>query len=289
MKKIIITAIVVAVVGLVLIFARGPEDTWLCVNSQWVKHGSPAKAMPFKTCGQALGKEIIVAPLPKHITSPLTIAGKAKGNWFFEASFPVKLVDLRGNEIAASFVQAKSDWMTAEFVEFAGEIIFDVSTTTTAMLILSKDNPSDLPENDKAISLPVILIPSETMKVKVFFNNSNLDPEASCNKVFAVEREAPKTQVIARAALMELLKGVAQEEKDQGFFSSINSGVEIQGLVIENGAAKVDFSEQLDFQVGGSCRVSAIRAQITETLKQFPTVSNVTISINGRTEDILQP
>ncbi|MBA7661011.1 hypothetical protein ES703_69021 [subsurface metagenome] len=63
----------------------------------------------------------------------------------------------------------------------------------------------------------------------------------------------------------------------------------IQKLIIENGVAKIDFDEQLEFQVGGSCRVVAIRAQITETLKQFPTVDNVIISIDGRTEDILQP
>ncbi|MBU3925210.1 GerMN domain-containing protein, partial [Patescibacteria group bacterium] len=56
-----------------------------------------------------------------------------------------------------------------------------------------------------------------------------------------------------------------------------------------NGIAKVDFDERLEFQAGGSCRVAAIRAEITETLKQFPTVNNVVISINGRTEDILQP
>jgi len=45
----------------------------------------------------------------------------------------------------------------------------------------------------------------------------------------------------------------------------------------------------LEFQVGGSCRVAAISAQIMETLKQFPTVKDVIISINSRTEDILQP
>jgi len=53
--------------------------------------------------------------------------------------------------------------------------------------------------------------------------------------------------------------------------------------------AKADFDEQLEFQVGGSCRVSAIRAEITQTLKQFSTVKEVVISIDGRTEDILQP
>ena len=34
---------------------------------------------------------------------------------------------------------------------------------------------------------------------------------------------------------------------------------------------------------------AAIRVQITETLEQFPTVDSVIISIDGRTEDILQP
>ncbi len=129
----------------------------------------------------------------------------------------------------------------------------------------------------------------ELMTVKVFFNNDNLDPEFSCNKVFPVERQITKTQSVARAALEELFKGPTEEEKAEGFFTSINLGVKIQKLVIENGVAEVEFDEQLEFQVGGSCRVAAIRTQITETLKQFPTVNEVIISIDGRTEDILQP
>jgi len=129
----------------------------------------------------------------------------------------------------------------------------------------------------------------EKITLKIFFNNSKLDPEFSCNKVFPIEREVPKTQAVGRAALEELLKGPTEAEKNQGFFTSINPGVKIQSLTIEDEVAKVDFDEQLEFQVGGSCRVSAIRAQITETLKQFPTVKEVIISINGRIEDILQP
>jgi len=133
----------------------------------------------------------------------------------------------------------------------------------------------------------------EYMTVKAFFNNDRMDPEFSCNKVFPVEREILKTEAVAQAALTELLKGPTEAEKAEGFFTSINPGVKIQELTINpptgGGVAKVDFDEQLEFQVGGSCRVAAIRAQITETLKQFPTVSNVIISINGRTEDILQP
>ncbi len=129
----------------------------------------------------------------------------------------------------------------------------------------------------------------ETVEIEAFFNNSKLDSEFSCNKVFPVKREIPKTQAVARAALGELLKGPTDADKKHGFFTSINTGAKIQKLIIENGVAKVDFDEQLEFQVGGSCRVAAIRAQITQTLKQFSTVDNVIISINDRTEDILQP
>jgi spore germination protein GerM len=131
--------------------------------------------------------------------------------------------------------------------------------------------------------------PDELMKVKVYFNNSKMDPEISCNKVFAVEREIPKTLAVANAALNELLNGPTDAEKDLGFFTSINEGIKVHNLTIKNGTAMADFDEQLEYQVGGSCRVSAIRAQITETLKQFSTVKNVIISINGRIEDILQP
>jgi len=130
---------------------------------------------------------------------------------------------------------------------------------------------------------------SEKTTIKVYFNNNKLDPEISCNKVFPVEREIVKTSAVARAALEELLKDPSDLEKESGFFTSINSGVKIQKLAVKDGVASVDFDEQLEFQVGGSCRVSAIRAQITETLKQFPAVDSVVISINGRTEDILQP
>ncbi len=130
----------------------------------------------------------------------------------------------------------------------------------------------------------------ESMTIKVFFGNSEQNLEALCEKVFPVERTIEKTEAVARAALEELLKGPTSDEKAMGYFTNLNKeGVKIQSLVIEDGTARVDFSEELEFQVGGSCRVAAIRAEIRETLKQFPTVENVEISINGRTEDILQP
>jgi spore germination protein GerM len=132
--------------------------------------------------------------------------------------------------------------------------------------------------------------PGETMLVKVFFSNTYEDPNAlHCDKVYFSQREIPKSQSIAQDSIKELLKGVNQTEKEAGFFTNINEGVKIQGFSIENRVAKIDFNDKLNEEVAGSCRVQAIRAQITETLKQFPEIDDVVISINDNEEDILQP
>jgi hypothetical protein len=241
----------------------------------------------------AKNKDVVIFNVKANqtIKSPLTIEGKARGTWFFEASFPIELVDDYNQHLAVGVAQAKEDWMTENFVNFEAKIEFVAKEDMKGFLIFRRDKPYGLPEKDKEFSLPVNIAKSKsaTSKVYVYFNNNKLDQEISCNKVFSVEREVPKTQAIARAAVEELLKGPTEVEKSQDFFTSINSGVKIQKLTIENGVAKIDFNEQLEFQIGGSCKVSAIRSQIIETLKQFSTVTSVIISINGRTEDILQP
>ncbi len=291
-KKIIIFSILAAILIAACIRIISGEDDWICVNNEWIKHGNPSSSKPETGCGELLKESdiIVTSPRPDElIKSPLTVEGKARGNWFFEAVFPAKILDDKGNEIGRSQMQAASDWMTADFVPFKGEVIFANGKIESGTIVLEKDNPSGLPQNAGKIEIPVRFAPGETIKVKAYFNNSKMDLEISCNKVFPVEREIAKTPVVAHAALEELLKGPTDKEKESGFFTGINPGVKIQKLTIENGVARVDFDAQLEFQVGGSCKVSAIRAEITQTLKQFPTIKNVVISINGRTEDILQP
>lgn len=54
MKKstIILVCIVAALVGIILIMRfSSPEDTWICTNNAWVKHGNPTAAAPLSGCG----------------------------------------------------------------------------------------------------------------------------------------------------------------------------------------------------------------------------------------------
>jgi len=231
-----------------------------------------------------------------EIASPFKITGSVTGDGWtgFEGQVgTVKLLDSDGKELAMGILTATTDWMALP-TNFETALNFSSDKDQSGTLVFHNENASGMQEKDKEFSLPVKIKKSsgETMTVKAYFGNGTLDPDYSCNKVFAVERKIPKTGAVATAAMRELLNGPTDVEKKSGYFTSINSGVKVNSISIlktNPPSAVIDFDEQLEFQVGGSCRVAAIRAQITETLKQFPTIESVTISINGRTEDILQP
>ncbi len=99
-------------------------------------------------------------PLPgSTVKSPLIIKGQARGNWFFEASFPVVLTDWDGLIIAQGIATAQENWMTEEFVPFAASLEFKVAEdiySRKGSLILQKDNPSSLPEYDDALEITLI-------------------------------------------------------------------------------------------------------------------------------------
>lgn len=101
---------------------------------------------------------LIVNHLPdgSRIQSPLTITGSARGNWYFEASFPIELRNASNTLLAQSIAQAQGNWMTTNFVPFTSTLTFLAPTGTSGFLILKKDNPSGEPINDDQLIIPVV-------------------------------------------------------------------------------------------------------------------------------------
>ncbi len=99
----------------------------------------------------------VTKPAPYDvISSPLMITGEARGYWFFEASFPIVLVNWDGLIVAEGIATADGEWMTEDFVPFTATLTFtkpDFDNRGT--LIFKKDNPSGLPENDNALEIPI--------------------------------------------------------------------------------------------------------------------------------------
>lgn len=92
------------------------------------------------------------------LSSPIKIEGKARGNWFFEGSFPIDLIDGRDNLIGNAIAKADGEWMTTDYVNFTATLEYTKSTSTdSALLIFSKDNPSDNADLDESIYIPVKL------------------------------------------------------------------------------------------------------------------------------------
>lgn len=89
------------------------------------------------------------------IQGPLKISGQARGSWYFEAVFPIILLDGQGKEIARTQGRATSDWTTTNFVPFEASLTFTRPNTATGTLVFSKDNPSGLPENADMLEVPI--------------------------------------------------------------------------------------------------------------------------------------
>ena len=141
----------------------------------------------------------------------------------------------------------------------------------------SEENPAPVP---KATDTPPV-----PLSVALFF------PQDAANDIIfvMVRRNVDPRPSTAEAAIAALLEGPTAEEQASGLYSPIPEGTRLKSLSIAGGVARVDFDERMEQHQGGSVRVMAIRQMITRTLKQFPGVDDIIISVEGETEDILQP
>jgi hypothetical protein len=98
----------------------------------------------------------LTSPLPSQFVTPITLTGRARGPWYFEASFPVELRDSSNALIVTAIAQAQSDWMTENWVPFTVTLSFPAQPIgSTGTLVLKKDNPSGEPMNDASLVIPV--------------------------------------------------------------------------------------------------------------------------------------
>lgn len=241
--------------------------------------------------GEVQGLPNIMVYLPPQravISSPFSVSGIAR---VFENNVSLKVLNTKGQSIWTGFVAANAPdvgtWGGfSTTIDLAGA---EVAVGERLELQVYQSSAKDGSEIDK-VKVPLQLQAIQPTKVvEVYFGSMASAGEDECLKAMPLERHVPETNALARAAVAELLKGPTLQERQAGYFTSLPPDVTINRLAITDGVTEVDFSDTLERGVGGSCRVTAIRNQIIKTLKQFASVKDVVISINGRTEDILQP
>ena len=161
--------IIVALMGLFWVKSKKPdlkidsfEKCAAAGNPVLESYPPQCKTRDGRNFTQNIGNELekadkitISSPRPNQkITSPLKINGKARGGWFFEAQFPIKLVDNNGKTIGEAAAHADGEWMTENFVPYSATIEFKTEAKT-GKLILEKDNPSGDPSRADELEVPV--------------------------------------------------------------------------------------------------------------------------------------
>lgn len=234
---------------------------------------------------------VLDSPLAESIiNSPVAISGRARGRWFFEASFPVKIVDANNQVLGLAPAQAQGDWMTDDFVPFRATIDFSQPTTSTGFIILLKDNPSGLSEHDAEVRLPVRFdfdsISATTTAqrmVKLYYYNSSRDQDEQgniqCSRqgLVAVERKIPISKSPIKDTLELFLSSpLTEADREAGLTSELPlAGVSLIDLVLRDGDLIVKLTDPNNKTSGGSCRVSILRQQLEAVVRQFPEVKTV--------------
>lgn len=112
---------------------------------------------------QKEGKIIVSLPLPESTVpeKSVQIKGTAVGNWFFEASAPVNIVNWDGLIIGEGYVTVDEgyDWMTTEMVPFTGTVSYDASQIgaySYGWIIMQKNNPSGESKFDDSLEFKIV-------------------------------------------------------------------------------------------------------------------------------------
>ncbi|MDB5254381.1 MAG: hypothetical protein JWL80_447 [Parcubacteria group bacterium] len=155
MNKTVSLVIVVVILGALLLFFMKVKPAAAPVEPVPVATSTPV------VTATSTPESIIKVTLPKDnavISSPVSVEGTARGNWFFEGSAPVYVIDSRGLDLGEGHIQATGEWMTTDFVPFKGTITFRFpprGSGTAGYLIFENDNPSGDPARKLTFKVPV--------------------------------------------------------------------------------------------------------------------------------------
>ena len=175
-KKLVIMVALAIVLGVGFLFERSqnkpdPQKNKITDFAECVAAGNAVLESYPRQCrteyGQSftedIGNELLKRdlirldnPRPGQPTeNPVHLIGEARGYWYFEADFPVKVYDSNDNLLGVGVATAQEDWMSEDFVPFRSQIGYNTPQTETGYIILEKDNPSGLPENGDFLKVPI--------------------------------------------------------------------------------------------------------------------------------------
>lgn len=149
-------AIIVIIGGVILWVVFGPSAAQAPSNTQATT--TVEQTGNTSTSTASIADRVVIDAPKSGATVPkiFTVTGKAPGNWYFEASFPIEVRNASGTVVATGHATALTDWMTIDDVAFKADITV-ASYKGPATLVLMNDNPSGDPERQFQKSIPITI------------------------------------------------------------------------------------------------------------------------------------
>jgi len=117
--------------------------------------------------------------------------------------------------------------------------------------------------------------------VAVGDNGQSGDLVGCGDSLVPVQIEIPPSQGVLRASLGALLSLKDQYYGQSGLYNAMyQSDLQIESVTVTSGKAVINLTGTLT--LGGECDNPRVAAQLEATARQFPTVTDVTIYINGK-------
>ncbi len=219
------------------------------------------------------------------VSNPTVVTGTAI---VFENTFLWRIEDGRGTRIAGSHAMADAPDI-GQPGAFTIRAFWDVTPqTATGTLIVYEASARD-GEPTHVVRVPIRFATRAAASRNLYFVPEVLNDNMDCSSVRAQSVSVPGSTAPIEATLRALLS-YDDSRTPPGLKTSIPSGTGLVSITVNNGLAKVIFDANLEREVGGSCRVGSIRAQITKTLLQFPSIQQINLSVEGKmAEETLQP
>ncbi len=228
------------------------------------------------------GNVTITRPLEGAVAeaNPIHLEGTART---FENNVVIEVLDSDGDQILQTSATAQGDlgnfnpwakdlWLT----EWPGE-----SLTIRALEYSAKDGTI------RSFTSVTLKNGMEKREVSLYFPNTRRSSD-DCSITYKVNHIVPGSVAMARLLTEALIAGPTRFEQAQGFSSEFPRGALVDSIDIDGSTVIVDFSPEMQ-NVGGSCRVQAIRTSMEKTLTQLPNIDRVTITAGGSEPLALQP
>lgn len=218
------------------------------------------------------------------VSNPIHVTGSAR---VFENVVSWRLKDSKGAVLTNGTTEAAAPDV-GQFGDYDFWLVVPEVLNANVTLEVFQASAKDGSDAD-LVSVPLKLESLETTDLKVYFHNDKMDLAITCTTVFSVTRKIITTNSPARAAMVLLLQGPTDLETVNNYSTIIPFPSELKDIALSSdGLLTVDLGGAIAGPIGGSCLVGGIGAEIEETLKQFSTVKEVKILINGEA-DKLQP